>query len=47
MIKIKGIINKIKIPYYKTDQEPPYHKGIEPVHCTEKIEIWKIQNLSW
>ena len=25
---------------------PPYHKGIEAVCCTEEIDIWKIQNLS-
>ena len=25
---MKGIISKIKIPYNKTNQEPPYHKGI-------------------
>ena len=30
-----GRINKIKIKYNKTDQEPPYHKGIEPVCFTE------------
>ena len=41
------MINIIKIPYNKTDEEPAYHKGIEPVCCTEEIEIWKIQNLSW
>ena len=40
------MINKIKIPYNKTDQEPPYPKGIRPVCCTEEIDIWKIQNLS-
>ena len=33
---MKGLINKIKIPYYKTDKELPYHKGIEPVCCTEE-----------
>ena len=38
-------MNKIKLPYNKTDQEPPYHKRIDPVCCTEEIDIWKIQNL--
>ena len=36
---MKGMINKIKIPYDKTDQEPPYHNGVESVRCTEEIEI--------
>ena len=39
-------MNTIKIPYNKTNQKSPYHKGIEPVCCTAEIEIWKIQNLS-
>ena len=36
---MRGIINKIKIPYNKTDQKLPYHKGMEPVCCTEKVDI--------
>ena len=39
-MKINGIINKIKIPYNKTDQEPPCHNGIEPVCCTEEMDSY-------
>ena len=37
--RIEKIKLRNKIPYYKTNQGSPYHKGIKPVCCAEVIEV--------